>query len=181
MKFFGEKSVSSVMYNLLSIYFGVSIFVLIILALESVIDFKVIKMSGINYIESGMFKFELENGVRSVGTMILAPFGLLYLIMTKIAINLFDNFRENIIFDKENVKFIRNIAYLKILVAIVMDFQEYFHYKIAVENIVVQGLTINYKIFGNSRESLFTVITLFMIAIALEEAIKYKEENELTV
>lgn len=180
MKFFGEKSVSSAIYNLLNILFGLFIFGIIIVILLLVLNPKSMN-NDINYIESGMFKFELESGVRSIGIMILGPFGLSYLVMIKVAINLFDNFRENIIFDKENVKFIRNIAYLKILFAIVRDFQEYIHYKIAVENIVVQGLTINYKIFGNSRESLFTVITLFMIAIALEEAIKYKEENELTV
>ena len=62
-----------------------------------------------------------------------------------------------------------------------MDILEYFDYKLAVTNIHIPNVDINYSILSNTIDALFVAATYYMIAIALEQAIKYKEENELTV
>lgn len=183
MKFFGEKSVSSVMYKLSKVGYALSLVGTIIISIIIIAD-KV--MNNGLYIQrriiSGMFTIELSEGIPNIKNGFILLILLVSLMMlSKFYLKLFNNFRKSIVFDKENVKLIKKIAYIIILGSLFMDLNQYLDYKIAINNINIQGVDINYNILGETFDSIFYVIGNFMIAIALEEAIKYKEENELTI
>ena len=183
MKFYGEKSFSSSMYNLTRVLYIISIIGFIVGALEIVVY---LSGNSIFLLESkmvsGMFSIKFPYEVESLnGILFITLTSVMLMLAMKFLSQLFDNFRKNIIFDKKNLKFLKYIAYIKILDGIVMDILEYFDYKLAVTNIHIPNVDINYSILSNTIDALFVAATYYMIAIALEQAIKYKEENELTV
>lgn len=183
MKFYGEKSVSSFMYKMSKVGYWLSIILSVVFLFilgawlldksTRIIDTK---------ITSGMFTIKYPEKVKNLHTITI--FGLMcpvLVIMSNFSAKLFDNFRKNIIFDKKNLKFIKYLAYFELLGGIMADLMDYFDYKLAIVNIHIPEVSINYGIAENTIDALLVAITYYMIAIALEKAIEYKEENELTV
>lgn len=180
MKFFGEKSVSSLVYNLL---YGFLVFILTIMILVALILIPIgivmlFKKPELfkNFIEM-IVNFSFKDLIKLIISIGMLIYGGLQIGSLKITINLFNNFRQNIIFDIENVKFIKMLAYMKLLSMIIPLSMGSINSITKVINIS----KVENKIYFTYLESGLLVIVLFMIAIALEEAIKYKEENELTV
>lgn len=180
MKFFGEKSVSSLVYNLL---YGFLVFILTIMILVALILIPIgivmlFKKPELfkNFIEM-IVNFSFKDLVKLIISIGILIYGGLQIGSLKITINLFNNFRQNIIFDIENVKFIKMLAYMKLLSMIIPLSMGSINSITKVINIS----KVENKIYFTYLESGLLVIVLFMIAIALEEAIKFKEENELTV
>lgn len=180
MKFFGEKSVSSLVYNLL---YGFLVFILTIMILVALILIPIgivmlFKKPELfkNFIEM-IVNFSFKDLIKLIISIGMLIYGGLQIGSLKITINLFNNFRQNIIFDIENVKFIKMLAYMKLLSMIIPLSMGSINSITKVINIS----KVENKIYFTYLESGLLVIVLFMIAIALEEAIKFKEENELTV
>lgn len=178
MKFYGEKSFSSFMYKALKVLWWLILLSVIILFFDFIG-----KTNYVSNISSGMFSIELPEGVLNTHKSKFMMFLYIPIVMiaTRVSIKLFDNFSKNIIFDKKNLKFLKYIAYVELVGGVGTDIMEYFDYKLAVTNIHIPNVDINYSVLTNTIDALFVAATYLMIAIALEKAIEYKEENELTV
>lgn len=183
MKFFGEKSVSSFMYKLSRVGYYLSILAMICGIIDTLLGLldKSEKYL-IESITSGMFSISLDKAIpdKFFGMYALS-IGAFGFFSSKYATKLFDNFRINTVFDRENVKYIKLLAIIEFIGCFFIDVKEYIDFRNAVEYIKIKEVDINYFFFENTFDSVFLVITYLMIAIALEKAIEYKEENELTV
>ena len=180
MKFFGEKSFSSFMYRVVKIGYWFSI--LLSLGIFYLVFTKKVPHT-INEITSGIFAVKMVGLEKDLHKTII--YGIVSIMLISVFyffIKMFDNFRKNIIFDKRNIKFLKYLALFKVIGGILGDLILYFDYKLAHESIYIQGVEIKYNILDNKLiDALFLAATYYMIAIALEKAIEYKEENDLTV
>ena len=178
MKFYGEKSFSSFMYKLSKVLFWFMLLPLF-MAFSDLIS----KTTYVSEISSGMFSIVLPDGVVNTHTSKFMMFFVMPILMIfcKVSINLFDNFRKNIIFDKRNLKFLKFLALLEISLGIFTSIDEFLNYRLAMKYIEIPRVNIDYSLFDNMGPSLELAIVYIMIAVALEKAIEYKEENELTV
>ena len=172
MKFFGEKSVSSLVYKLL---YGILVIIIFITLLSTLVGIvMLLKKPELykNFIQITLnFKSEyIPKVIWGFGMLIWVG---LQIGLLKITLNLFNNFRKNIIFDKKNVEMIKNVSYMKLYSLLIPVILGPLTYGVDEKGVV--------KFSFDGIESVLLIIVFFMIALALEEAIKYKEENELTV
>lgn len=183
MKFFGKKSLSSFMHKMAILSFLVTV-LLVILFTVQIIPVVAGKLNAIttNEISSGIFSIQLKSPVidtyNSIYRIVLSVLALMTAVLS---IKLFDNFRKDIIFNIQNVKLIKTLAKIKIVGGIIAEIVAYYGYKLAVTNVKIEGVRINYNIFDGTTKAFHIAIIYFLVAFALEQAIKYKEENELTV
>lgn len=183
MKFFGKKSLSSFMHKMAILSLVVSVLLVVVFSAQLI---PVIsgKLNGITtkVISSGIFSIQLRDGVNDTYNGIYRIIlSILMVITAFLSIKLFDNFRKDVIFNIRNVKLIKTLAQIKIIGGIIAEFVAYLTYKLAVANVKIEGVKVNYNIFDGTTRAFHIAIIYFLVAFALDQAIKYKEENELTV
>lgn len=179
MKILGKKSLSSKVENGLKVLF-------FIIAL---LDIVVLGMSGLTIFSEFSSTWMVENYLLkiiliAIISIVLLSTGVVALFIINQFIKIFKNLRENKLFEKENINYLKKVSILSIVMGIL-----YFIVFIGVSIILC-----NYIPF-DSLSDLLIKILIFIFSIAFlvfgigirilneiyKKAIEYKEENELTI